>query len=76
MVSLWLVPGKFVGELSRLRHRNGCMGSHHFARDSIYSRQVLVSDTLKNALQETDDPGLNFCLPEDYPLNPPPFRDG
>ncbi len=59
----WIVPGKDILFAPRVVFRPDCLGDRHMVRDS-YTRHVLVSDVLKNALMATGDKGLFFTPPE------------
>lgn len=60
----WTVPGKKIMDARLLVFKPDCLGDRHFARDS-YTSHVVVSDTLKEALEVTSDKGLTFRQPED-----------
>ena len=59
----WIVPGKVADMYRSITHFEGCLGNLNIARDSVVGH-VVVSDSLKAALEAAGEPGVYFSRPE------------
>lgn len=60
----WDSPYSLLGDYENLVLLDNCMANEHFVRTELV-KEILISDTLKTALDQLDDPSLLFVRPED-----------
>ncbi|PSS73171.1 imm11 family protein [Shewanella algae] len=61
-----LVPGsEQIMSFRRVKYKDDCLGSHHLARDSEYSSNLIVSDVLAERLFNMKLKGVGLYHPEE-----------
>ncbi|MDF1777200.1 MAG: hypothetical protein P1V13_14280 [Rhizobiaceae bacterium] len=64
LVIKWDRPYSLLGDYENLVLLESCMADEHFIRVELI-KEILISDTLKTALDQLDDRSLLFVRPED-----------
>jgi hypothetical protein len=59
MIGSWIIDNEVAAGFRDIVFRENCLGDRSLARDAVTSA-VVVTDRLKQALEATREPGLNF----------------
>lgn len=56
----------YVSSKQTIYFRENCLGNRHIAWEAHLPMKIVVSEALKEAVIELNDPGIEFVLPQNY----------
>lgn len=56
----------YISSGQKIYFRENCLGNRHIAWEAKLSMKIVVSEALKEAVLELNDPGIDFILPQNY----------